>query len=767
MRTATLLLGLTFVLAGIGGPAMAQPTDIEWDGDTDTNWANPANWVGDAVPTGNTTMENGDAAVFPAALTLNLPQLTADQQVNGLKFQKTDGGWTISNDGTLHELFIVPNGAVVEDLATSGTTTIDANLRQRSATWNLSGGDMNVTGKIAFEQSISGLTVNGGTASFDSLDKASSGGRIDLSGSGTLELRGAAGANVAAVTNNGGTIRLGHKDALGSGIITSNGGMFEASTDLTGANAVPTELQLKNSAGSGHAIFSGSHSIELSNLTRFGGGGKTLTNNIDAGKTLEITNDVTALYSGYTILGTVSGTGETVLGADLSGPGAVYQYGPGVLTLSGSNSHGTGQQTRLNDGVLKLAGTGAGGAPDAGGLAQIKTSANPDGSAGGVIGLASGDFTRELSNTEKVDSTVKMYEGGGFAAYGADRNVNFFGDGRLIGWNSGGFVRPTEAGGVFILGHETADATVTLVNPLNIQSGAAGAPARRIQVNDGSADIDGRIGTIQINKPDASVRDFSIEKTGEGTLEITDEMYYDGTTTVSAGRLLINADASLAIGDWTIASGATLGGTGTIGGATTVNGSLAPGASAGELTFSTDVTLDAAASLDIEIGGTTAGTEHDVLDVVGTLDLGSATLNVTLIDAYSPAGGETFDILDWGTLSNTFGTVNLPTLDSGLSWDDSALYTDGTLSVSSAVMLGDVNGDGVVDGLDIQPFVDLLTGGGYQAEADINSDAVVDGLDIQPFVDIITGAGGNPVPEPAGLALLGLGALALVRRRKH
>ena len=87
--------------------------------------------------------------------------------------------------------------------------------------------------------------------------------------------------------------------------------------------------------------------------------------------------------------------------------------------------------------------------------------------------------------------------------------------------------------------------------------------------------------------------------------------------------------------------------------------------------------------------------------------------------------------------------------------------------VPPTLQLGDVNGDGVVDGLDIQPFVDLLTGGGYQAEADINADSVVDGLDIQPFVDIITGAGGNPVPEPASMVMLALGGLAALRKRHH
>ena len=87
----------------------------------------------------------------------------------------------------------------------------------------------------------------------------------------------------------------------------------------------------------------------------------------------------------------------------------------------------------------------------------------------------------------------------------------------------------------------------------------------------------------------------------------------------------------------------------------------------------------------------------------------------------------------------------------------------GDVVVTTGLVLGDVNGDGVVDGLDIQPFVDLLTGGGYQAEADINDDDVVDGLDIQPFVDIITGAGGTPVPEPVSAALI-LAGLPLVVR---
>ena len=111
-------------------------------------------------------------------------------------------------------------------------------------------------------------------------------------------------------------------------------------------------------------------------------------------------------------------------------------------------------------------------------------------------------------------------------------------------------------------------------------------------------------------------------------------------------------------------------------------------------------------------------------------------------------------------------TVSYRLMDTTGPYADSEVYTLDLGAVPDSGLLGDLNGDGVVDGLDIQPFVDLLTGGGYQAEADIHGDGVVDGLDIQPFVDVITGAGGSPTPEPATLSLLLLGGLAVRRRHR-
>lgn len=55
-------------------------------------------------------------------------------------------------------------------------------------------------------------------------------------------------------------------------------------------------------------------------------------------------------------------------------------------------------------------------------------------------------------------------------------------------------------------------------------------------------------------------------------------------------------------------------------------------------------------------------------------------------------------------------------------------------------LFGDVNLDGVVDLLDVTPFVNRLIDGPYQNEADINQDGVVGLEDIQLFVAVLTGS---------------------------
>ena len=54
-------------------------------------------------------------------------------------------------------------------------------------------------------------------------------------------------------------------------------------------------------------------------------------------------------------------------------------------------------------------------------------------------------------------------------------------------------------------------------------------------------------------------------------------------------------------------------------------------------------------------------------------------------------------------------------------------------------LLGDVNRDGVVNFLDISPFIALLTNGTFQAEADCDENGAVNFLDIAPFIGILSG----------------------------
>ena len=54
------------------------------------------------------------------------------------------------------------------------------------------------------------------------------------------------------------------------------------------------------------------------------------------------------------------------------------------------------------------------------------------------------------------------------------------------------------------------------------------------------------------------------------------------------------------------------------------------------------------------------------------------------------------------------------------------------------VVLGDANCDGMVDFLDIAPFISLLSNSEFKAQADIDTDGEVTFLDIAPFIQILT-----------------------------
>jgi hypothetical protein len=129
-----------------------------------------------------------------------------------------------------------------------------------------------------------------------------------------------------------------------------------------------------------------------------------------------------------------------------------------------------------------------------------------------------------------------------------------------------------------------------------------------------------------------------------------------GTTTVAADATLELASSGALI------SGGTLSGNGVVDGQLTNSATVKPGASPGILNvtyYASAYTQTASGALAIEIGGLTPGTQCGQLNIGngGTAQLGGA-LNVTFINGFLPALGESFSVVNFDSGSGTFATVN-------------------------------------------------------------------------------------------------------------
>ena len=112
-----------------------------------------------------------------------------------------------------------------------------------------------------------------------------------------------------------------------------------------------------------------------------------------------------------------------------------------------------------------------------------------------------------------------------------------------------------------------------------------------------------------------------------------------------------------------------------------VAGTIAPGTSAGTVNVTGVYTQGGGAAFNLEIGGTAVGTQYDRLSVSSTATL-AGTLNVTLINGFTPSGGEIFTFLSAGTRNGTFAVTNLPALPGGLTWNVSYTAVSALLQVS-------------------------------------------------------------------------------------
>jgi hypothetical protein len=601
-----------------------------------------------------------------------------------------------------------------------------------------------------------GLTAS--TFSADWLEVVG-GAQVNISLGGTLlcnrlDLYGG-GGHVPTVVVDG----LGSNSKLISG--SSNVGYFGGAGVLTfqnssTGNSITGTLGIADSGSSGS---SGSLSI-TGGSTLMVGGDLTLANQDLSGQsgTLTINGAGSALtQSGSSTLTVGSLTnGTAAINIGTTNTGGTLTTGAGPLTINSTGTVNIGSGS--NSGTLNVLGSLVmnGGTLNfnAGSLSYI---GNLTVGAGGLLGS---DLTLAANRQLTLSGTTTIDLSHTLTLSGGTLNTGSLAVNGTLAFNSG-TLGITGAGGLTIgsgglLGSTlvlNANQTLHVTNSLTINAGAkliavsaAGLSAGNLLNNGDLVAIDTALGGPLVNNSAVTLVgsvDFNGPVSGPGNF------FGPGTAHFNAG--------------------------------------LSPGASPAIVTFEGGATLGPANTLVMEVGGLTPGTQHDQLQVAGALALGG-TLQVSLISGFSPALGNQFDILDWGTRSGTFASVQLPALGGSLIWNTSQLYNTGVLSVIDSNFLpGDIDRNGNVNVADVSAMMTALSdlsayqsthgpgGGGALSDqqlleiADLHPDNLVNNLDLQGLIVLLANGGGSgggsltAVPEPSSVALFVVGSLAMLR----
>jgi hypothetical protein len=121
-------------------------------------------------------------------------------------------------------------------------------------------------------------------------------------------------------------------------------------------------------------------------------------------------------------------------------------------------------------------------------------------------------------------------------------------------------------------------------------------------------------------------------------------------------------------------------GTGTlrIFGSFTNEGTVSPGETIGTLMLETDYPTAASSSLNIEIGGSPTSLQYDKLQIIGAATL-DGNLNISLVNNFVPAIGDTFEVLTYSSHTGNFSAINGLNTGTGISFD--------TVFTSTALLL--------------------------------------------------------------------------------
>ena len=422
------------------------------------------------------------------------------------------------------------------------------------------------------------------------------------------------------------------------------------------------------------------------------------------------------------VIGAPGAVADTVnIGDVSSGAGTIRVQGGGTMVSQALNIGGFGIGDEFGVGSLIVTGTGSswssnGGIAIQGPGSQITVSAGghfvttPD--SGGTYFDRSGTITvTGLGSSWSNTGVVSFYTGTANFQDGAiitsatvfngvaDDNLAVFNVGTGAQWTASNMNFTGPASTILnISGGASVTLTSTSQNALR-----AGNHGR---INIGTGGLAGSLSATRVVFPSTAggILDFNhtdditfsvpivgngqVIQEGPGATTLSGISTYTGSTSVEEGTLhVVGAIASSPV---TIKLGARLSGNGLVGPLTLESGGtlapgvtlVAPGGSTAVLTIGTGSILNG--TLALEIGGVTRGAQYDAFTVAdtGVLTLGG-TLNVTFINSFLPAPGDTFQLFAAPSLSGSFAQVNLPPLPGGSTWDTSQLGSTGTLAVAA------------------------------------------------------------------------------------
>ena len=337
---------------------------------------------------------------------------------------------------------------------TSGAGVSLANNINAGANETFTGSNaLTTTGSYTYNSANRSITVNGfGPLTIGSI-VGISGTPLVKTGTGTFAITGAMSGNAGGGFNlRQGTLIVGNKAAFGTGaflVDTNAGSIFQASADLSGANAITANTTMAQSftvSGANNLTFGGTFTNSaLSN---------TLTSSITGGQTLTLAGNVflsEATGTGRTM--TIAGTGPTVISgvvANFNGAGTaggLTYAGTGTLALTNANTY-TGATT-INGGTLNIGNGGASGSVSASSvLALGGGSLNYTTTGGGTQAFASTSLNADGASVSTVSgNTVNL----GAITRAAGGTINF--------GNTGSIVTSSGASGTMLGGYATFGGT--------------------------------------------------------------------------------------------------------------------------------------------------------------------------------------------------------------------------------------------------------------------------------------------------------------------